>query len=91
MNTFTFTDNRGLHKHVVTLDAEGIAAHLLRDPQFVFYWRKGWDPRQAANRSLYTNPPDLKAPVCPDITEAQWPSIAEHLDRNELRAALAGE
>lgn len=84
MTTFTFTDNSGRRKHVVTLTAEQMALHLAKDQQFVFYWRKGWDPRLAANRSLYTNPPDLKAPVCPDITEDQWPEIAEHLDRNKM-------
>lgn len=75
MNTFTFTDNRGIHKHVVTLDAAELAAHLVKDPQFVFYWRKGWNPRLAANRSLYTNPPTPKAIVAPHITEEQWPEI----------------
>jgi len=30
---------------------------------------------QAASMFI-TNPPDLKAPVCPDITEDQWPAIA---------------
>jgi hypothetical protein len=72
MTTFTFTDNRGIHKHTVTLNAAELASHLSKDRQFVFYWRKDWDPRLAATRSLYTNPPDEKAYVCPTIEEAQW-------------------
>lgn len=75
MTTYTFTDNRGIHQHVVTLTTEQLAAHLSADIQFMYYWRKGWDPLQAANRSLYTNPPNLKAPVCPTLTDEQWPAI----------------
>ena len=93
MTTFTFTDNRGIHKHVLTLDASQLAAHLAKDPQFMFYWRKGWEPRLNAFRSLYMNPPDPKAIVSPHIGEDQWPEVhaaIESLDRNELRAALAG-
>lgn len=75
MTTFTFTDNSGRRKHVVTLTAEQMAAHLAKDPQFMFYWRKGWDPRLAATRSIYLNPPDVKAAVCPDISEGQWPEV----------------
>lgn len=72
---FTFTDNRPIHREVVTLNAAQLAAHLAKDPQFMFYWRKGWDPRMAANRSLYVNPPNPKAIVCPDITEETWPAL----------------
>lgn len=75
MNTFTFTDNSGMRKHVVTLTAAELAAHLAKDPQFMFYWRKGWDGRLAATRSLYTNPPRPKTIVAPNITEDQWPSV----------------
>ena len=75
MSTFTFTDNRGIHKHTVTLNAAELAAHLSKDAQFVFYWRKDWTPCLAANRSLYMAPPDEKAPVCPTIEEAQWPEV----------------
>lgn len=76
---FTFTDNRPLHKHIVTLDAAQLAAHLAKDAQFMFYWRKGWDPCLAANRSLYANPPHEKATVCPLITDLQWPIIDSEL------------
>lgn len=75
MTTFTFTDNSGLRKRVTTLTAEQLAAHLAKDPQFMFYWRKGWDPRQNAVRSLYLNPPDPKAIVSPHIAEEQWPAV----------------
>lgn len=81
MTTFTFTDNRGIHKHVVTLDAAQLAAHLTKDAQFMFYWRKGWDPRLAATRSLYLCSPDPKAIVAPHITEDQWPVIDAALHR----------
>ncbi len=79
MGTFIFTDNRGIHKHVITLDDAGLAAHLAKDPQFLYYWRKGWDPVLAANRSIYTNPPSLKAPVCPEIIGEQWVAIENEL------------
>lgn len=79
MNTYTFKDNRGINKHVVTLTSEQLAEHLAKDKQFMFYWRKGWDPVLAANRSLYTSPPHVKTPVCPTITETQWPEINEAL------------
>lgn len=85
MTTFTFTDNRGLRKHTVTLDAAGLAAHLSKDPQFVFYWRKGWDPRLAATRSLYLYPPHEKAIVAPTISEAEWPEIDAALRANKSR------
>ena len=75
MNTFTFTDNRGGHKHVLTLSAAQVAEHLAKDEQFMFYFRKGWDPRQAAIRSLHLYPPSLEAPVFPQITEGQWTEI----------------
>lgn len=75
MTTFTFTDNRGIHKHTATLTAAELAAHLAKDPQFMFYWRKGWDPRLAATRSLYMLPPDAKAIVSPHIGEDQWPAV----------------
>lgn len=76
---FTFTDNCGIHKHVLTLDATQLAEHLAKDPQFMFYWRKGWDPLLNATRSLYANPPDPKAIVSPTITEEQWPAIDKAL------------
>lgn len=79
METFTFTDNRGIHKHVLTLDATQLAAHLAKDAQFMFYWRKGWDPRQAAFRSLCMYPPDAKAIVWPMITEERWAIIDDAL------------
>lgn len=79
MTTFTFTDNRGMHKHVLTLNAAQLAAHLAKDPQFMFYWRKGWEPRQNAVRSLYLLPPDPKAIVSPQIGEDQWPEIHDAL------------
>lgn len=72
MATFTFTDNSGRRKRVTTLTAAQLAAHLSNDAQFMFYWRKGWDPRQAATRSLYATPPDPKAIVSPHINEDQW-------------------
>lgn len=75
MNTFTFTDNRPIHEHTLTLTAAQVAEHLAKDPQFVFYWRKGWDARQAANRSLYTYAPTPEVIVCPTITEEQWPEV----------------
>ena len=75
MNTFTFTDNSGMRKHAATLTAYELAAHLAKDPQFMFYWRNGWEPRLNALRSLYTNPPTPKAIVAPHITEEQWPEI----------------
>ena len=75
MTTFTFTDNSGRSKHVTTLNAAQLAAHLAKDPQFMFYWRKGWDPRQNAVRSLYLTPPDPKAIVSPHIAEEQWPAV----------------
>ena len=75
MNTFTFTDNSGRRKYTATLTADQLAAHLAKDAQFMFYWRKGWDPRLAATRSLYLVPPDPKAIVAPHITEDQWPSV----------------
>lgn len=76
---FTFTDNRGIHKHVLTLDVAQLAAHLSKDPQFMFYWRKGWDPRLAATRSLAMYPPDPKASVAPGISETEWAAINEQL------------
>jgi hypothetical protein len=79
METFTFTDNRGIHKHIVTLTASQLAEHLSNDLQFMFYWRKDYDPRLAATRSLYQSPPNAKAIVCPTITEAQWPEIHQAL------------
>lgn len=75
MNTFTFTDNSGMQRHVVTLDAKELAEHLSNDPQFMFYWRKGWEPRLAATRSLYMLPPHPKAIVSPKISDTQWPEI----------------
>ena len=87
MTTFTFTDNSGRRKYVATLTTAQLAAHLAKDPQFMFYWRKGWDARQNAVRSLYLNPPDPKAIVSPQITEEQWPEVhraIESLDRNEM-------
>lgn len=80
MDTFTFTDNRGIHKHTLTLNAKELAAHLANDPQFMFYWRKGWESRLNALRSLYTNPPSPKAIVCPNITEEQWSAIDAELN-----------
>lgn len=79
MSSFTFTDNRGIHKHVLILDAARLAAHLTKDPQFMFYWRKGWNPRLAAIRSLAMYPPDIKAAVVPDISEAGWVAIHDQL------------
>ena len=79
MNTFRFTDNRPIHKYVLTLDAAQLAAHLAKDAQFMFYWRKGWDPRLAAIRSINFTPPNEKAAVCPHITEEQWPCIETEL------------
>ena len=75
MTIFTFTDNRGIHKHVVSMSASQLAEHLAKDRQFVHYWRKDWDPCLAANRSLYMSPPNLKAPVCPTIEQSQWPEV----------------
>ena len=79
MTTFTFTDNSGRRKYVATLTTAQLAAHLAKDPQFMFYWRKGWDGRLAATRSLYTNPPSPKTIVAPNITEDQWPSVHAEL------------
>lgn len=75
MSIFTFTDNRGTNKHVLTLSAAQVAEHLAKDQQFMFYWRKGWEPRQAAIRSLHLYPPSLNTPVFPQITEDQWAEI----------------
>lgn len=75
MTTFTFTDNSGRRKHIATLTAAQLAAHLAKDPQFMFYWRKGWEPRQNAVRSIYLLPPDPKAIVSPHIGEDQWPEV----------------
>lgn len=75
--TFTFTDNRPQHKHIVHFTAEELAAHLSKDSQFMYYFRKGWDPRQAAFRSLCMYPPNEKAPVWPMITEERWKVIYE--------------
>ena len=79
MTTFTFTDNSGQRKRVATLTASQLAVHLAKDPQFMFYWRRGWDPRLAATRSLYLLPPDPKAIVSPHISEEQWPEVHEAL------------
>lgn len=79
--TFTFTDNRPIHKHVVVLSVAQLAAHLMKDEQFVYYWRKGWDPMLAANRSLGFNPPDVRAAVVPRITEEGWVEIERELSR----------
>ena len=87
MTTFEFTDNSGRRKYVATLTAAQLAAHLAKDPQFMFYWRRGWEPRQNAVRSLYLTPPGPKAIVSPHISEAQWPEVhaaIESLDRNKL-------
>jgi hypothetical protein len=82
---FTFTDNRPIHQHVVTLDASQLAAHLAKDPQFMFYWRRGWDGRLAATRSLYTNPPSTKATVSPSISDEQWQLVNAALNELSLR------
>ena len=79
--TFRFTDNRPIHKVVLTLNAAELSAHLSRDPQFMHYWRKGWDPRLAAIRSLNFTPPDERALVCPHITEEQWAAIDAELSK----------
>ncbi len=76
---FRFTDNRPIHKHVFNMDAAQVAAHLAKDVQFMYYWRKGWDPRLAAIRSLNFNPPNLNACVCPHITEEHWHAIDANL------------
>lgn len=78
-DTFTFTDNKPQHKHIVNLTAAQLATHLANDAQFIFYWRKGWDPRQAAFRSLCMYPPDAKAIVWPMITEERWAIIDAEL------------
>lgn len=82
MKHFMFTDNRGIHKHVITLDATGIAAHLVKDQQFLFYWRKGWDPVLAASRSLAMYPVDERAIVPPHFGPDEWAVI--HLKLLEL-------
>ena len=58
-------------KQINIFGEEELAEHLLADAQFVFYWIKRWDPRLAAIRSLYINPPHPKAHVAPDITAEQ--------------------
>ena len=82
MHIFTFTDNRPIHKHVVTLNVTQLAAHLAKDVQFMYYWRNGFDPILAANRSLYLTPPDEKATVCAAITEEQWTALDAYLTAN---------
>lgn len=81
MNTIRFTDNRPIHKAVLDLTTAEVAAHLLRDQQFEFYWRKGWDPRLAATRSLYAYPVSNEAIVAPTITVDQWKEIDEQLHK----------
>ena len=81
MNTIRFTDNRPIHKVVLKLTSAQVAAHLLRDQQFVFYWRKGWDPRLAATRSLYADPVSPDAIVAPRITVDQWQEIDAELHK----------
>lgn len=79
MTTFTFTDNTGLRKITMALSARDLAQHLAKDRQFVFYWRRGWDGRQAAIRSLYAYPPSEKAHVAPEITVEAWALIESEL------------
>ena len=81
MNTIRFTDNRPIHKAVLNLTSAQVAAHLLRDQQFVFYWRKGWDPRLAATRSLYAYPVSVATIVAPTITVEQWQEIDAELHK----------
>ena len=82
MHTFTFTDNRPTHRHIITLDAAQVATHLAKDQQFMFYWRKGWDPRQQAIRSLHLYPPSEKAMIFPQISAEQWVDIDAMLKTN---------
>lgn len=79
MNTIRFTDNRPIHKVVIDLTPREVAEHLIGDPQFAFYWRKNWEPRQAAIRSLYIRPVSDKAVVSPTFTEEQWDEIDAEL------------
>ena len=75
-----FTDNRpeGFHKVDVQLSASAVAAHLLLDPQFAFYFREGHEVRTNAERSLWSNPPE-KGAICCTITDAQWPELISEL------------
>jgi hypothetical protein len=79
MNTIRFTDNKGIRKVVIDLTPREVAEHLTGDQQFVYYWRKNWDPRLAAIRSLYIRPVSDKAIVTPALTEDQWYAINAEL------------
>ena len=81
MKTIQFTDNRPIHKAILNLTSAQVAAHLLRDQQFAFYWMKGWDPRLAATRSLYAYPVSNDAIVAPTITVDQWQEIDAELHK----------
>ena len=75
-----FTDNRpeGFHKVDVQLPASAVAAHMLLDPQFAFYFREGHEVRTNAERSLWSNPPE-KGAICCTITDAQWAELISEL------------
>lgn len=78
--TFAFTDNRaGSRRRVIQVGAVQLAKHLSKDPQFMFYWRKGWDAPQAAHRSLLMYPMFPEATLPPSLDSTSFQPVGEAL------------
>lgn len=70
----------GRRKAERIMTAKDLAAYLLKDQQFVFYWKRGHAVREWVRRTIVLNPPGERLYAITEPTEEEWAELMQALE-----------